>query len=124
MKTTLPRDPNRDGKDASLTHDDRDLGLVGGAAVETSRKERVASPQTLQLLKLFAREPEQWRYGYELFIETKIPHGTIYNILLRLGRQGYLEDKWEIDETGQEKPRHLHRLNVDGIRYAARQLSA
>lgn len=121
---TLPRDLNRAKKVTPPTHDDRDLGLRCGPAVETSRKERVASPQTLQVLKLFARQPEQWRYGYELSIETGIPHGTIYNILLRLGRQGYLEDRWEIDDTGREKPRHLHRLNVEGIRYTARQLSA
>lgn len=101
----------------------RNPDSVRDVPAQSQRKDRAASPQTLLVLKLFAREPERWRYGYELSGETGIPHGTIYNILLRLGRNGYLEDTWLIDEKGQDRPRHGHRLNTEGIRYAARQLS-
>lgn len=80
------------------------------------------SPQTLEILSLLSRTPDDWRYGYDLSRETELKSGTLYPILMRLADRGWLETRWEhADQTG--KPRHIYRLTAEGQK-AARKLLA
>jgi PadR family transcriptional regulator len=72
------------------------------------------SPQTLQVLGHFSQRSTAWRYGYELSRETGLKSGTLYPILMRLARHGWLETRWVQTEEGVP-PRHTYRLTADGL---------
>lgn len=56
-----------------------------------------------------------WRHGYDISRETALKSGTLYPILMRLERHGWLESRWE-DEPAPGKPRrHLYRLSASGV---------
>ncbi|MEE3625137.1 PadR family transcriptional regulator [Nitrospirillum sp. BR 11752] len=59
-----------------------------------------------------------WRHGYELAQLAGVKSGTLYPLLIRLERLGYLEAQWQPPvETGRP-PRHAYRLTATGIRFA------
>ena len=66
---------------------------------------RRPSPQTAAVLAALAREPEVWRYGYELGKEVGLEAGTLYPILMRLSDRGLLEAGWETDPPAGRPPR-------------------
>ena len=74
------------------------------------------SRQTLTLLAALLEAPLDWQYGYDLSRRTELKSGTLYPILMRLAERGWLETKWEIEESG--RPRHMYRLTADGRRRA------
>ncbi len=77
-----------------------------------------SSKQTEALLVTLLGAVEQWRHGYDLSRETALKSGTLYPILMRLDRQGWLEARWE-DEPAPGKPRrHLYRLTALGAEEA------
>jgi len=80
---------------------------------------RRPSPQTAAVLAALAREPEVWRYGYELGKEVGLEAGTLYPILMRLSDRGLLEAGWESDPPAGRPPRHLYRITGAGQRVAA-----
>ena len=80
---------------------------------------RRPSPQTAAVLAALAREPEVWRYGYELGKEVGLEAGTLYPILMRLTKRGLLEAGWETDPPAGRPPRHLYRITGAGERAAA-----
>ena len=89
---------------------------------ETSKRSRVASPQELAVLKLLIDKTETWSYGYELTqLLSGVEHPTVYNILIRLHKGGYLDSHWSI-EAG-ERPRHGYKLNSQGVMYTAKRLA-
>src|SRR5258708_5466964 len=71
------------------------------------------SPQTLQVLDAFLREPVEWKYGYDISRNTGLKSGTLYPILMRMAERKLLETGWEAAEAGKP-PRHLYRLTADG----------
>jgi PadR family transcriptional regulator, regulatory protein PadR len=75
------------------------------------------SPQTLQVLEAFLRDPTEWKYGYDISRNTGLKSGTLYPILMRMADRNLLETSWEAAETGKP-PRHLYRLTADGMRFA------
>jgi PadR family transcriptional regulator PadR len=78
------------------------------------------SPQTLQVLDAFLRDPKDWKYGYDISRNTGLKSGTLYPILMRLAERKLLEASWETAEIGKP-PRHMYRLTADGLRYAREQ---
>ena len=60
----------------------------------------------------------RWWHGYELSRRTGVASGTLYPMLMRLERRGYLESAWEEPRSGRP-PRHTYRLTPEGARYAA-----
>ena len=80
---------------------------------------RRPSPQTAAVLAALAREPAQWRYGYELGKEVGLEAGTLYPILMRLTSRGLLEATWEPDPPPGRPSRHLYRLSAAGVPVAA-----
>ncbi|HKW66037.1 MAG TPA: helix-turn-helix transcriptional regulator [Terriglobales bacterium] len=79
------------------------------------------SPQTLAVLSVFLRRGPAWRYGYDLLKQTGLKSGTLYPILARLQRSGWLEQRWEKSPAVGRPPRHLYRLSRIG-RVAVRKL--
>lgn len=76
------------------------------------------SRQTVALFKAFLAQPRGWRYGYDLSRETALKSGTLYPILMRLSKRGWLETQWTEPEVSGRPPRHMYRLTPDGLRSA------
>jgi len=72
------------------------------------------SPQTLALLSVLLRRGPAWHYGYDLLKQTGLKSGTLYPILARLQRGGWLEQRWEKSPGAGRPPRHLYRLSRIG----------
>jgi PadR family transcriptional regulator, regulatory protein PadR len=71
----------------------------------------------MAVLVALAREPDDWRHGYDLGHEVGLKAGTLYPILMRLSDRGLVEASWEVDPPTGRPRRHLYR-----IRRAGRQL--
>lgn len=93
---------------------------------ETFNKELKRGTLEMVLLRLIS---ERQMYGYELAstLERKggslfrIKEGTLYPILYRLERAGYIESRWETLERGV--PRKYYRLTEPGKRYMRSRLA-
>jgi DNA-binding PadR family transcriptional regulator len=71
---------------------------------------------TLMVLSAFLQDPTAERYGLDLSLETGLPSGTLYPILVRLEACGWVESRWEdIDPMVERRPRRrYYRLTSDG----------
>ncbi len=74
----------------------------------------------------FLSDPATDRYGLDLIRTTGLPSGTLYPILVRLERAGWLTTLWEeIDPAAEGRPaRRYYRLTPEGIVEARRELAA
>ena len=76
---------------------------------------RSFSPQTVAVLRaLSAVSGNGWTYGLQVSRETRLASGSLYPILMRLAKQGWLEESWEPAQEQGRPPRHLYRLNAAG----------
>ncbi len=82
------------------------------------------SSETLRILGAMLEDPMAWHYGLGLSDEAKIASGTIYPMLARLEKAGWLESKWEEQSRGDvPRPRRrLYRLTGHGERAALSEL--
>ena len=76
------------------------------------------SPQTIAVFEVFLVSTRTWRYGYDISRETGLMSGTLYPILMRLSDHGLLETKWQPSEEAGRPPRHMYRLNGEGVKVA------
>jgi len=78
--------------------------------------------QVVALLGVMLDDPTQARYGLELARAAKLYTGTLYPLLSRLERAGWLESWWEdVDPSAAGRPRRrLYRLTPTG-RVAGRE---
>ena len=81
-----------------------------------------SSKQTFAVLGALLARPTQWNHGYALSQETGLASGTLYPILIRLQKMGWLETRWEEEVGAGRPPRHLYRLTADGREYARQEL--
>jgi PadR family transcriptional regulator, regulatory protein PadR len=82
------------------------------------------SQQTIALFRAFFAHPRDWRYGYDLSRETALKSGTLYPLLMRLNKRGWLETRWVEPESPGRPPRHMYRLTSDGLRSAREAVAA
>src|SRR4051812_42166728 len=77
------------------------------------------------VLEVFLEDPGTERYGLDLMHATGCPSGTIYPILARLQRVGWLTAHWEeIDPAVAGRPaRRWYRLSPDGVTTARTELA-
>jgi DNA-binding PadR family transcriptional regulator len=75
---------------------------------------RRLSPKALAVLEALAAEPEQWRYGYELSAQLRLPAASLYPTLTRLADRGLLEAAWEREPPPGRPPRHMYRVSAAG----------
>ena len=89
----------------------------------------MAPRMTAPLLKVVAAllaDPAAERYGLQLMQATGLPSGTLYPILVRLERSGWVESRWEqVDPAAEGRPnRRYYRLTADGAVEARREVAA
>lgn len=82
-------------------------------------RKRNTSPQTARVLAALCAESSAWRHGYDLCKSTGLPSGTLYPLLIRLHKQGFLAAEWQPAATSGRPPRHAYRLTPAGIALAA-----
>ena len=83
---------------------------------------------TASVLKVVAAllaDPGADRYGLQLMQDTGLPSGTLYPILARLERAGWVASQWEhIDPAAEGRPsRRYYRLTADGAAAARREVA-
>jgi PadR family transcriptional regulator, regulatory protein PadR len=80
---------------------------------------RITGP-TLKVVGALAASPRVELSGAEISRATKLASGTLYPILFRLERAGWLESRWEEEEPkalGRPR-RRLYHLTAEGARNA------
>jgi PadR family transcriptional regulator PadR len=82
------------------------------------------SRQTLDVLDALLARPSQWHYGYAICQQTDISSGTLYPLLMRLDKLGWLETRWEDAITAGRPRRHLYLLTGNGREWARNELEA
>jgi PadR family transcriptional regulator PadR len=84
------------------------------------------TPKMAAVLKVFLEDPEQPRYGLELMRHTHQPSGTMYPLLSKLLKAGWLTaSKEDIDPRVAGRPaRRTYRMTGDGVVAARIQLAA
>jgi PadR family transcriptional regulator, regulatory protein PadR len=78
-----------------------------------------------KVLRCLLEEPDRPRYGYDLIHDAQVSAGSLYPILDRLHRAGWLRRDWEqVDPAQEGRPaRRLYVLTPSGVA-AARQALA
>jgi DNA-binding PadR family transcriptional regulator len=78
------------------------------------------------VLQTFLAEPGTERYGLDIMQATGYPSGTVYPILMRLQRAGWLAAHWEeIDPAAAGRPaRRWYQLTPEGATTARTALAA
>ena len=89
--------------------------------IKNNSKEPRISSQSLRVLRVFIDNPSTERSGSELLILTKLASGTLYPILLRFEKAGWLQSQWEdIDPSEAQRPRkRFYRITPSGLAKAS-----
>lgn len=79
----------------------------------------------LKVLAALLAAPSDERYGLQLMQDTGLASGTLYPILVRLERAGWVQSQWEeIDPAAEGRPsRRYYRLTTDGAVHARREVT-
>lgn len=79
-----------------------------------------------KVLAAFLADPTEHRYGLELMAEADLASGTLYPILNRLQKAGWVEAHWEdIDPVKAGRPaRRYYRLTAEGAARAHAALAS
>ena len=80
----------------------------------------------VKVLAAFLGDQTQDRYGLDLMAEAGLPSGTLYPILVRLEKAGWVRAQGEeIDPVAEGRPaRRYYRLTPDGVEAARVELAA
>jgi PadR family transcriptional regulator, regulatory protein PadR len=78
-----------------------------------------------KVLAALLSEPTTDRYGLDLMKAAGLRSGTLYPILVRLERAGWLQARWEdVDPVRAGRPaRRYYRLTADGVTRARSELA-
>ena len=95
------------------------MALPGGRGEDRKGIERELKRGSLELIVLHLLSPGE-RYGYEIVSTLteqtngalEVTDGTLYPVLYRLERAGYVAVRWETPERGV--PRKYYRLTPEG----------
>ena len=76
--------------------------------------------ETLAVLAVLARHARTPRYGLEISQEVGLASGTIYPILARVEKAGWVESRWESIDPKIEgrRPRRYYTITAEGQRVA------
>lgn len=79
-----------------------------------------------KVLRIFLEDPDTARYGLELMKATGLPSGSLYPVLARLERAGWIRSRREqIDPVAEGRPaRRYYELTPDGLAAARSELAA
>ncbi len=79
-------------------------------------------PLSLSALAVLGAVSQSVRHGFDIMDATSLPSGTVYPVLGRLERDGYVRSKWESQATAlREKrpPRRYYEITASGSRALA-----
>ncbi|MEM7271854.1 MAG: helix-turn-helix transcriptional regulator [Actinomycetota bacterium] len=82
---------------------------------------RLLSVNAATVLNAFLSAPDVPRYGYELMQDTGIKSGSLYPVLGRFERLGWINGTLEPTDSGRP-PRRVYRFNPECQAEAAAQL--
>jgi DNA-binding PadR family transcriptional regulator len=82
------------------------------------------SSETLRILAVMLEDPLAWQYSLGLSASADVAAGTIYPMVARLEKAGWLESRWEEPDASERgRPRRrLYRLTGHGERAAMAEL--
>ncbi|AGL14925.1 PadR family transcriptional regulator [Actinoplanes sp. N902-109] len=80
----------------------------------------------LKVVAALLADPASERYGLQIMQATGLPSGTLYPILVRLERAGWVGSRWEdVDPAAEGRPsRRYYRLTAEGVTEARREVAA
>ena len=76
-------------------------------------------PLSLSSLAVLGAVSRGVRYGFDIMDATDLPSGTVYPVLGRLERDGYVRSKWEAQAVAQREkrpPRRYYEISAAGSR--------
>ena len=79
-------------------------------------------PLSLSSLAVLGAISRSVRYGFDIMDATDLPSGTVYPVLGRLARDGYIRSKWESQVVAQREkrpPRRYYEITASGARTLA-----
>jgi PadR family transcriptional regulator, regulatory protein PadR len=79
-------------------------------------------PLSLSALAVLSAVSRSIRYGFDIMDATDLPSGTVYPVLGRLERDGYVRSKWESQTIAQREkrpPRRYYEITASGSRALA-----
>jgi PadR family transcriptional regulator len=82
-------------------------------------------PLSLSAIAVLGAVTNEIRHGFDIMDATGLPSGTVYPVLGRLERDGYVRARWESPETAQEEkrpPRRYYWVTASGARALARSI--
>ena len=79
----------------------------------------------LKVVSAMLADPEAERYGLDLMADTGLASGTLYPILVRLERAGWVSSHWEdIDPVAEGRPsRRYYQLTPHGATEARHEIA-
>lgn len=83
------------------------------AEVEGAESLPKATKPTRRVLEAFLENPTEERHGFDLLEPTKLKSGSLYPILIRLQKLGWLKRRWEEDDEPGAR-RRLYALTAEG----------
>jgi PadR family transcriptional regulator PadR len=86
---------------------------------------RMTTP-VLKVMAALLADTDGEHYGLALMQETGLPSGTLYPVLTRLDRAGWVTSRWEeLDPAAEGRPnRRYYRLTADGVAVARAEVDA
>lgn len=80
-------------------------------------RRRRPSDTTVRVLAFLLENQHREYYGLEIATATKLQAGTLYPILARLERDGWIEGEWEHIDPAKEgrRPRKYYHLTPKGV---------
>jgi PadR family transcriptional regulator, regulatory protein PadR len=82
-------------------------------------------PLSVSAVAVLAAVSRSVRYGFDIMDSTDLPSGTVYPVLGRLERDGYVRSKWESQTVAQREkrpPRRYYEITAAGSRALAASL--
>jgi PadR family transcriptional regulator PadR len=76
-------------------------------------------PLSVSGVAVLAAVSRSVRYGFDIMDATGLPSGTVYPILGRLERDGYVRSRWESHTVAQREkrpPRRYYEITASGSR--------
>lgn len=77
------------------------------------------TPQTVKVLSAILERPRDGMSGTEVSRETGLASGTLYPILIRLEKAGWLDSEWESGDPAElGRPRkRFYKITAPGVRH-------
>jgi DNA-binding PadR family transcriptional regulator len=88
----------------------------------SSRAPTPPKPLSLSAVAVLGAIARRIRYGFDIMDATGLPSGTVYPILGRLERDGYVRSRWEAQTTAAHEkrpPRRYYEVTAAGAKILA-----